>query len=890
MATAQRTAAVLMAAHSASNADAANASSLSHEGIAPSSAKPGASTMKGGVSFVIPKNKLSGALVPVTRNVVSKWEPTPELPSANDQGKKTSRKTKWGLDLTDNPIVKRGRALALQTRAEQIAAQLEMGHLEIDTNEATRSPSPPPIYDSNGQRINTREGRRREQMEIERREAIGECMLLNPSYKPPAGYKPVYKEAKLFIPVKDYPGYNFIGLILGPRGNTQKRMEAETGTKIAIRGKGAVKEGKQVGRRDIKDAEGAFEDLHVHITADTIEKVEAAVALIEPLLTPVDEDRNTHKRKQLRELAEMNGTMRDFAKACAVCGETGHREWQCDKDKLVTFQSKVSCQICGDGGHPTIDCPRKHSGTDLGQGKVLDKEYLSFLEELNDGLGAAASAPPPATFSAKMPLPSSQAPVIAPAHSIRPSVGPQGPPFVAISMGYPSSGHEASQATDPHTAGRPQPMLITAAGPQPMPSAWSGPPPSPHDGRDNPQTGYYSNKEGGGGRFQPRTAGLGSFSVGFGPRPSNPDFIQSSMGSGGYGGVRYPMFPLEPTPPPPGSMPWDPKRGPPPWGTDMSPAPADYNHHMADQGQGQAFPPYPSPGPGPGQQPRPLSTGSSLIGTGPGNGNPPYTETRPSGIPQPPMFHPSGVANSLPLLPTGGNSNVWDVRSRPPPMSGTASMWPQQMGPPHSPKVWEHRPPLDQTSGVPTAVSSQRMPSPSWSSAAPTPVSLPDSPWNTSVPIRPNLRPWQGMATTLLPPQHLPVQQRPLLPFAAGPGGVSSYSAWKGPGLPGPHPPLGGAFPGTQDSGRKSFDPFLPPGNLPLVAHLHGTMRPSLGRSFHQPGASGTESGLGAQQGPPRQQYSLAKTAGPGLSSSPPLNAHEVDAEYEKLMASVGVT
>jgi hypothetical protein len=103
--------------------------------------------------------------------------------------------------------------------------------------------------------------------------------------------------------------------------------------------------------------------------------------------------------------------MRDFGKACAVCGENWHREWQCDKDKLVTFQSKVSCQICGDGGHPTIDCPQKHSGTDLGQGKVLDKEYLSFLEELNDGLGSAASAPPPATFSGKMPLPSSQASV-----------------------------------------------------------------------------------------------------------------------------------------------------------------------------------------------------------------------------------------------------------------------------------------------------------------------------------------------------------------------------------------------------------------------------------------------------------------------------------------------
>ncbi len=45
---------------------------------------------------------------------------------------------------------------------------------------------------------------------------------------------------------------------------------------------------QQVGRHDIKDAEGAFEDLHVHITADTIEKVEVTVGLIEPLLTPVD--------------------------------------------------------------------------------------------------------------------------------------------------------------------------------------------------------------------------------------------------------------------------------------------------------------------------------------------------------------------------------------------------------------------------------------------------------------------------------------------------------------------------------------------------------------------------------------------------------------------------
>jgi hypothetical protein len=44
-----------------------------------------------------------------------------------------------------------------QTRAEQIAAQLDSGFLDIETTDVPRSPSPPPIYDSNGQRTNTRE-------------------------------------------------------------------------------------------------------------------------------------------------------------------------------------------------------------------------------------------------------------------------------------------------------------------------------------------------------------------------------------------------------------------------------------------------------------------------------------------------------------------------------------------------------------------------------------------------------------------------------------------------------------------------------------------------------------------------------------------------------------
>ena len=43
---------------------------------------------------------------------------------------------------------------------------------------------------------------------------------------------------QVFIPVKEFPGINFIGQLIGPRGNTLKKMEAECGVKIAIRGKG----------------------------------------------------------------------------------------------------------------------------------------------------------------------------------------------------------------------------------------------------------------------------------------------------------------------------------------------------------------------------------------------------------------------------------------------------------------------------------------------------------------------------------------------------------------------------------------------------------------------------------------------------------------------------
>merc|ERR1711962_1179133 len=51
----------------------------------------------------------------------------------------------------------------------------------------------------------------------------------------------VLKE-KVFIPVEQHPGYNFVGSILGPSGSILKELTKATKSKIAILGKGSMKD------------------------------------------------------------------------------------------------------------------------------------------------------------------------------------------------------------------------------------------------------------------------------------------------------------------------------------------------------------------------------------------------------------------------------------------------------------------------------------------------------------------------------------------------------------------------------------------------------------------------------------------------------------------------
>lgn len=62
-------------------------------------------------------------------------------------------------------------------------------------------------------------------------------------------------------------------------------METKSGAKIAIRGKGSVKEGK--GRSDAAHSSNQEEDLHCLIMADTEDKVNKAKELIHNVIETV---------------------------------------------------------------------------------------------------------------------------------------------------------------------------------------------------------------------------------------------------------------------------------------------------------------------------------------------------------------------------------------------------------------------------------------------------------------------------------------------------------------------------------------------------------------------------------------------------------------------------
>ena len=152
-----------------------------------------------------------------------------------------------------------------------------------------------------------------------------------------------------------------------------KTIERESGAKISIRGKGAVKQGKIDAHQIDADL-----NLHVCIMGSTWDKIKKAAKMVNNIIESaiaVPEAQNLLKKQQLRELAAINGTLRD--------DETTHLE-TLDMTQLIVGEDykQKQCPICK-GEHTAMDCPNKgnpeYASLVADQNQVLDEEYRKLM-------------------------------------------------------------------------------------------------------------------------------------------------------------------------------------------------------------------------------------------------------------------------------------------------------------------------------------------------------------------------------------------------------------------------------------------------------------------------------------------------------------------------------
>ncbi|KAB0375053.1 hypothetical protein FD755_013545 [Muntiacus reevesi] len=63
---------------------------------------------------------------------------------------------------------------------------------------------------------------------------------------------------RVLIPVKQYPKFNFMGKLLGPRGNSLKRLQEETGAKMSILGKGSMRDKAKIDTEPLLENTSVF--------------------------------------------------------------------------------------------------------------------------------------------------------------------------------------------------------------------------------------------------------------------------------------------------------------------------------------------------------------------------------------------------------------------------------------------------------------------------------------------------------------------------------------------------------------------------------------------------------------------------------------------------------
>ncbi|XP_064626747.1 KH domain-containing, RNA-binding, signal transduction-associated protein 2-like isoform X2 [Lineus longissimus] len=125
--------------------------------------------------------------------------------------------------------------------------------------------------------------------------------------------KPIKVSEKVTIPIKQFPKFNFVGKLLGPKGHTLKRLQDETKTKMAILGRGSMRD--KAKEEECRKEGGKYahlaEDLHVFVEAsapasEAHSRIAHALSELKAYLIP-DPNNDEIRQQQMQEMAYLNG-------------------------------------------------------------------------------------------------------------------------------------------------------------------------------------------------------------------------------------------------------------------------------------------------------------------------------------------------------------------------------------------------------------------------------------------------------------------------------------------------------------------------------------------------------------------------------------------------------
>ncbi|KAJ0171305.1 hypothetical protein K1T71_012855 [Dendrolimus kikuchii] len=110
--------------------------------------------------------------------------------------------------------------------------------------------------------------------------------------------RPTKVTVKVLVPLKEFPKFNFVGKLLGPKGNTMKQLQEETMCKMAVLGRGSMRDRqKEEELRNSLDPKYSHlsDELHVEITAlappaEAHARIAYALAEVKKYLIPDSND------------------------------------------------------------------------------------------------------------------------------------------------------------------------------------------------------------------------------------------------------------------------------------------------------------------------------------------------------------------------------------------------------------------------------------------------------------------------------------------------------------------------------------------------------------------------------------------------------------------------